>query len=738
MEIGEPRMPDTLAANIIRFGIFEANLDTGELRRNGAKVKLQDQPFQLLALLLAKPGEIVPREELRSQLWSEDTFVDFDHGLNAAVRRLRDALGDSADNPRFVETLSRRGYRFVAPVQTQTNDGKERDPQGNNSAWSARPYWRVALVVIVLLAGSGAGWLAARHFSPDIKDSRFTELRLTANPSDDPVLNAVISPDGKYLAFTDRKGFYLKAVESGETHSVALPDGFIARPVSWFPEGSHVLANKFPGSGEQSTVWLGSKPGGPEEQPSMWSISVFGGNPRKLLENAEARSISPDGSQIAFVRGEKNQEIWLASSDGEQARKIISEPGEMFGSVVWSPDSRRLAFVRYGYHPGAHEGYVSISACNPATKETHIILSDANLGDALAWASDGRLIYSLAEQPPNQNGSDLWAVRLDSATSRPIGEATRLTSSPDRKMGLSVTANGKSLVFLKWSGAPQVYLSDILTRTGRLSSSRRLGLPEGTNLPYAWTSDSKSVLFTSDRDGPTHVFKQAVDQPAPDLLVGGKDSVMLTRLNSDGSEILYLVSAKRNDKLGSIKIMRMPLSGGAPKLVLQDEAIGNFQCAHFPASLCIFSQSFPSADRFVIFDPVTGAKKELTRIEGPPGYKYNWSLSPDGSTIAAAVWRSNQIQFLSTTNGSTKSIVVKGPGGILALDWAPDGRSLWASSSTASGAETLVNIGLAGEMRPMLEDTDKDVGWAIPSPDGHHLALWEASGSANAWSLQGL
>jgi DNA-binding winged helix-turn-helix (wHTH) protein len=310
MEIGEPRMPDTLAANIIRFGIFEANLDTGELRRNGAKVKLQEQPFQLLALLLAKPGEIVPREELRSQLWSEDTFVDFDHGLNAAVRRLRDALGDSADNPRFVETLSRRGYRFVAPVQTQTNDGKERDTQGNNSAWSARPYWRVALVVIVLLAGSGAGWLAARHFSPDIKDSRFTELRLTANPSDDPVLNAVISPDGKYLAFTDRKGFYLKAVESGETHSVALPDGFIARPVSWFPEGSHVLANKFPGSGEQSTVWLGSKPGGPEEQPSMWSISVFGGNPRKLLENAEARSISPDGSQIAFVRGEKNQEIW--------------------------------------------------------------------------------------------------------------------------------------------------------------------------------------------------------------------------------------------------------------------------------------------------------------------------------------------------------------------------------------------------------------------------------------------
>ena len=304
-------------------------------------------------------------------------------------------------------------------------------------------------------------------------------------------------------------------------------------------------------------------------------------------------------------------------------------------------------------------------------------------------------------------------------------------------MGLSVSANGKALVFLKWSGAPHVYLAQIEARTGRVSSPQRLSLPEGRNLPYAWTSDSKSVLFTSDRDGATHVFKQAVDQPAPDLLVGGKDSVILARTNSDGSEILYLVASKTDDNLGSVKIMRMPFSGGAPKVVLEDEAIGNFQCAYSPSLLCVYSQSLPNAVRFVIFDPVSGAKKELTRIEGFAGFKYNWSLSPDGSSIASAVWRSNQIQFLSTTNGSTKSVAVKGQGGILALDWAADGRSMWASSSTPSGAEMLVNIDLRGEMRPMLEETDKDVGWAIPSPDGRRVAIWEASGSANAWSLQG-
>ena len=102
---------------IVRFGSFEADLHTRELRKHGLKLKVQEQPFQVLAMLLARPGELVTREEIRSRLWPQDTFIDFDHGLNAAVRRLRDALNDDAETPRFVETLPRRGYRFIAPVE---------------------------------------------------------------------------------------------------------------------------------------------------------------------------------------------------------------------------------------------------------------------------------------------------------------------------------------------------------------------------------------------------------------------------------------------------------------------------------------------------------------------------------------------------------------------------------------------------------------------------------------------
>ena len=104
----------------VRFGAFEADLRSGELRKHGRRIKLQDQPFQVLALLLERPGEVVTREELRQKLWPADTFVDFDVGLNTAIKRLRDALSDTADSPRYVETLPRRGYRRLcrnAPLQ---------------------------------------------------------------------------------------------------------------------------------------------------------------------------------------------------------------------------------------------------------------------------------------------------------------------------------------------------------------------------------------------------------------------------------------------------------------------------------------------------------------------------------------------------------------------------------------------------------------------------------------------
>jgi len=107
----------------ISFGVFEVDLHAGELRKQGLRIKIRDQSFQILLLLLARPGEVVSRDELQKQLWLADTFVDFERGLNKAVNHLRDALGDSAESPRFIETLPKRGYRFIAPVDTSHPNG---------------------------------------------------------------------------------------------------------------------------------------------------------------------------------------------------------------------------------------------------------------------------------------------------------------------------------------------------------------------------------------------------------------------------------------------------------------------------------------------------------------------------------------------------------------------------------------------------------------------------------------
>jgi DNA-binding winged helix-turn-helix (wHTH) protein len=140
-------LPETKPNSIVQFGVFEVDLRAGELRRNGSKVRLQEQPFQVLAFLLERPSQLVTRDELHARLWPADTFVDFDHGLNAAIKRLRDALGDSAENPRFVETLARRGYRFLAPVNRAPQEITSAPPvlpqtrQENGATLQPRRQW---------------------------------------------------------------------------------------------------------------------------------------------------------------------------------------------------------------------------------------------------------------------------------------------------------------------------------------------------------------------------------------------------------------------------------------------------------------------------------------------------------------------------------------------------------------------------------------------------------------------
>ena len=250
---------------------------------------------------------------------------------------------------------------------------------------------------------------------------------MTANPSEYPISSAALSYDGKYLAFSDDNGSYLRQVDTGETHPLALPEGFRAKPVSWFPDGSHILATSLAGS---------------SREPGLWQISALGGSPRKLADQGREAAVSPEGTQIAFLKGtSQSQELWVMGADGEQPRKLAGQTGDLFRSPAWSQDGKRIAFLRGVYRVGTYGIQPQIEILDLATNQRWVVSSEARLGPALAWAGD-RMVYVLNEASPSQNDSNLWSLKIDARTGKPLGPATRITSSAGAIRYLSGSADG--------------------------------------------------------------------------------------------------------------------------------------------------------------------------------------------------------------------------------------------------------------------------------------------------------
>ncbi len=517
-----------------RFEGFELDLGSGELFYEGRKVPLQEQPFQVLRILLEKSGQLVTREELRNQLWPVDTFVDFDHNLNKAVAKLREALETAGAKSSLIETLTRRGYRFIghiepsaldpainedgnassrrmesvtkAPDAARIDSAVENEARIDGSKTGSRgrlTLWLLSGAAVVAASLAIAIWYLHRPLPP-LHITKYTQITF------DGQRKGVFATDGSRLYLdSDSPNLPSQMAASGGDRvplRITVPGRqFGICDVS--PDGSALLISSLPVD---------------SEVPGLWIQTILGGTFQHLAKS-ESGGFSPDGKSVAYV-SEDQTEIDIVNLDGTGARRLAS-PGPGVQEPHWSPDGKSIRFERNG----------KLWEISSTGTDLHLLLPGWNVpGEQLSgrWSPDGRLYFFLV----GGWGGQIWAIdewrRLpwqqaaepvqltsepthwgepvpgkDGRTIYTVGE-TRLGALTrfDQQTGLFAPfLGGISAEFVSFSrdGKSVAYVSfpdGVLWRANRDGSDRmQLTYPPLYPINPRWSPDGEQIIFTDFR-----------------------------------------------------------------------------------------------------------------------------------------------------------------------------------------------------------------------------------------------
>jgi DNA-binding winged helix-turn-helix (wHTH) protein/Tol biopolymer transport system component len=645
----------------VRFGAFEADFHSGEVWKSGARVKLQEQPLKVLQVLVERPGDLVTREELKSRIWPEDSFGDFDHAVNVAVGKLRAALGDSADDPAFVETVPRRGYRFIAKVEGAASEAQPADatePAVEASAPAGQGK-RILLMSLGVVAGGvlvGLGvWLGRSTARPEPPEFQ----RLTVRHG--TVYTARFAPDGRSVV-------YSASWDGGPTRIFSKDLKFPGERDAGLP-ATQLLA--LSSSGEMAVLHSASPIFMLDFEGTLGEVPLAGGSPRQIAENVEWADWAPDGKTLAVVRdfaGKRRLEFPLGH--------VLYQTGGWISHIRISPRGNEIAFLD---HPAYADDRGMVSVVDLAGHE-RVLSTGWESEEGLAWSPDGGEVWFSATRAGLQRS--LYAVDLS-------GSQRLVLRSPGGVTLQDVASDGK------------VLLTRDEQRMGMMALAPHASKEQDVSwldwsIPVSISPDGNTLLFDEqgEQGGPTYTVAMRDIRGSPPVSLG---EGMAGDLSPDGRWAVSIVS--------STQLTLLPTGVGTVRRLERGNIEQYGDGVHWlPGGKQIV---FPGneaggADRCFLQNIDGGGPRPVT----PEGTRF-CMVSPDGRWILAAGMAGHGPRLYAMDGGEERAIPGLLPGESIA--WTSDPRFVYAYDAKGMPVKIYRLDIQGGQRQPFRELNPQDI-----------------------------